>query len=330
MNLPGKRVFVTGAGGFIGSHLAEQLVTLGCKVVALTHYDARVGASNLDFLANDVRDEIEIVAGDIRDPFFVERAVKGMDVVFHLAALIGIPYSYAAVSSYVDTNVVGTLNVLQACVAAGVSRVVHTSTSECYGTARYTPIDEGHPLRSQSPYAATKTAADKLAEAYFLSFNLPVVTIRPFNTFGPRQSARAIVPTILSQLLGGCQTLSLGSLDPVRDLTYVRDTAAGFIAVASSDTAVGEVLNIGVGEGLTIRQIAETAMDVVGRRVPLTVQQERVRPDASEVRALICDSAKAALLTGWRPIVSFQQGLTETANFVAAHPDLYRPEEYSV
>ena len=265
----GVRVLVTGAGGFIGSHLAEELARRGASVRAMTHYDSRADRSNLEFLPADIYRQLDFVAGDVRDPFFMLEATRDIDVVFHLAALIAIPYSYVAPVSYVDTNVRGTLNVLEACRRNGVARVVHTSTSECYGTAQYRPIDETHPLQGQSPYSASKIGGDKVAESFHLSFDLPVVTLRPFNTYGPRQSARAVTQTILSQLLAGCAELRLGSLEPERDLMYVSDTVAAFIAAAESDGVVGETVNAGTGEAVTIGALAELAMGVVGRRIPI-------------------------------------------------------------
>jgi NAD dependent epimerase/dehydratase len=272
--------------------------------------------------------EMDIQAGDIRDPYFMARVVRGCDVVFHLAALIGIPYSYVAPASYVATNIQGTLNVLQAGLEAGVERVVHTSTSECYGTAQYTPIDERHPLQGQSPYAATKIGADKLAESYHLSFGLPVVTVRPFNTFGPRQSARAVIPTILSQLLSGRPELQLGALDPVRDLNYVTNTVDGFLAAAESEAAIGMVLNIGTGVGIAIEQLARLAMKIVGQEVPIRSDEKRCRPATSEVYTLLCDYSKAKDVAGWEPAIDLESGLRRTADFIKRHLDLYRPQEY--
>ena len=330
MNLSGKRVLVTGAGGFIGSHLVERLVAEQCSVVALTHYDSRSEPTNLAFLDSALLQGIEIRSGDIQDPYFVGQVIKNCDVVFHLAALIGIPYSYVAPASYVATNLQGTLNVLQASLAAGVERVVHTSTSECYGTAQYTPIDEAHPLHAQSPYAATKIGADKLAESFHLSFGLPVATIRPFNTFGPRQSSRAVVPTILTQLLSGEPRLRLGALTPVRDLNYVQNTVEGFLAVATSEHTVGTVVNVGFGSGVTIEELAHLAMRVVGREVPIESDQGRVRPADSEVMTLICDYSLATKLTGWTPAVGLEEGLHRTAEFIQKNLKLYSPKEYAV
>jgi NAD dependent epimerase/dehydratase len=329
MKLSGKKVLVTGAGGFIGSHLAERLVREGSQVTALLHYDARAQRSNLEFVEPAVTREMNIQAGDVRDPFFMNRLIKDCEVVFHLAALIGIPYSYVAPASYVETNIQGTLNVLEAGRAHQVERVIQTSTSECYGTAQYTPIDERHPLHGQSPYAATKIGADKLAESFHLSFGLRVTTVRPFNTFGPRQSARAVIPTMLSQLLAGAGELHLGSLDPVRDLNYVTNTVDGFLALADSEEAIGQVVNVGSGSGVTIEQLAHLAMKVVGREIPIQCDEQRARPPSSEVRTLLCDHTLATQLTGWQPQVDLEQGLRHTAAFIEHQLDLYRPREYA-
>jgi NAD dependent epimerase/dehydratase len=329
MQLRGKKVLVTGAGGFIGSHLVEALVRHGCQVRAMLHYDARSHRGNLEFLDPAILKVTEIVSGDIVDPFFVSHAVQGCDAVFHLAALIAIPHSYVAPASYVSTNVVGTLNVLEACRARGVERLVHTSTSECYGTALYTPIDEKHPLQGQSPYSASKIGADKIAESYYLSFGMPVATLRPFNTYGPRQSARAVLPSILSQLLAGRGELHLGHLDPVRDLNFVGDTVDSFLRLAEHDAALGQVVNVGTGRGITVGELAELAMKVVGRRVPIVCDPDRVRPNKSEVRTLLCDAGKAQRLLDWQPRVRLETGLDMTARFIRDHMALYRPEEYT-
>jgi NAD dependent epimerase/dehydratase len=330
MELSGKKMLVTGAGGFIGSHLVEALVERGCRVRALVHYNSLGGWGHLDGLTASVRDQIEVVAGDVRDAYATASAVAGCDVVFHLAALIAIPYSYRAPQSYVDTNISGTLNVLEACRTHGVARLVHTSTSETYGTAQYTPIDERHPLQGQSPYSASKIGADKLAESYHRSFGLPVATIRPFNTFGPRQSARAIIPTVVSQALTGRQ-IRLGSLDPVRDLTFVTDTAAGFIAVASCDDAVGRVVNCGNGKGLTIGDLVNRILDLMGMRDTHRVvsEAERVRPAGSEVFRLICDNSLLGELTGWKPSVSLDDGLQRVIEYVKQHQHTYRVSVYN-
>ena len=328
MKIQGKKVLVTGAGGFIGSHLCEALVRAGAQVTAMVHYDARADLSNLELVAPEARRALEVVSGNVEDPHFVMRVVKGKEVVFHLAALIAIPYSYVAPTSFVAANVQGTLNVLEACLAHGVERLVHTSTSETYGTALYTPIDEQHPLQGQSPYSASKIGADKLAESYHLSFELPVATIRPFNTYGPRQSARAVIPTIVSQALAS-PAIRLGSLSPVRDLNFVLDTVAGFIAVAEADAAVGQVVNVGTGSAVTIGELAQRILRIAGVEKEIVLDQARLRPEKSEVMALLCDRAKAERLTGWKPAYTLDQGLAETVEFVRRHLDRFRPDQYT-
>ncbi len=326
----GKRVVVTGAGGFIASHLTEALVRRGARVRAFLRYNARSDIGLLAFAPVDVRSEIELVFGDVTDPWSVEDATKGCDVVFHLAALIAIPYSYVAPASYVATNVSGTLNVLQAARAHGIPRVVHTSTSETYGTARYTPIDEEHPMQGQSPYSASKIAADKIAESFFRSFGTPVATIRPFNTYGPRQSARAVIPTIATQALAGLASVRLGSTTPIRDLTYVDDTVEGFLAVASSDACVGTVTNVGVGEGVTIGALAKEILMIAGRPdMPVVSDPERVRPELSEVFELVCDATKVRERCGWAPAVTRADGLARTVEFIRANMAMYRPGTYA-
>lgn len=324
-----KKILVTGAGGFIGSHLVEELVKLGAKVKALVHYNSRNDWGLIELLPEKVKRELEVIAGDVQDPFMMGKAVRGCDVVFHLAALIAIPYSYIAPESYINTNVKGTLNLLQACLEEGVKKVVHTSTSETYGTAKYTPIDENHPLQGQSPYSASKIGADKIAESFYLSFGLPVATIRPFNTYGPRQSARAVIPTIITQVLSSSE-LKLGLLTPVRDLTYVKDTVAGFLKVAQSDRAVGEVINIGTGVGITIGELAEKIIGLVGKDVRIVRDEQRLRPEKSEVMELICDRRKAKELIGWEPRYSLETGLQETIDWIQEHSDLYKAEIYNV
>lgn len=313
--LAGKRVLVTGAGGFIGSHLVERLVLDGADVRAFVHYNSRGEWGHLESATGDVREAIEVVAGEVQDSFSVARAVTGCEVVFHLAALIGIPYSYKAPKSYVDTNLLGTLNVLEAARAAGVARVVHTSTSETYGTALYTPIDEDHPLQAQSPYSASKIAADKLAESYVRSFAMPITTVRPFNTFGPRQSLRAIIPTIMAQALAGGE-VRVGSVTPVRDFTFVEDTARAFAAVASIPDTAGETLNVGSGRGIAIGALAELILELVDCEAQIVIDTERVRPETSEVLELLCDSARLRSLTGWAPSVGLREGLEQTLEWM--------------
>ncbi len=327
----GRKVLVTGAGGFIGSHLTEALVRAGAEVRAFARYNSRADAGMLGLLPDDVQSRFEIHFGDITDPWSVAHAVEGVDVVFHLAALIAIPYSYVAPASYVETNVRGTLNVLEAGKRAGVSRIVHTSTSETYGTAIYTPIDEKHPLQGQSPYSASKTGADQLAESYFRSFELPVAIIRPFNTYGPRQSARAVIPTIASQALAGRPRIQLGRLDPVRDMCFVRDTVAGFMAIAGADACLGKITNVGTGRGLTIGEIANVILEVCDRKdMEITADAARLRPDASEVFELICDASMARERCGWTAKVAIEEGLREVVEFIRTHPELYRPEQYTL
>jgi NAD dependent epimerase/dehydratase len=318
MSVAERRVLVTGAGGFVGSHLVEALVAGGASVRALVHYNARNDWGNLELLPAAVLRELEVVLGDIQDPFGVARAAEDRDLVFHLAALIGIPYSYVAPQSYVSTNVTGTLNVLEAVRATG-ARLVHTSTSEAYGTARYTPIDEEHPLQGQSPYSASKIGADKLVESYARSFEVDVVTLRPFNTYGPRQSLRAMIPTILGQALAGKREIRLGSLDPVRDLTFVEDTVAAFVAVAMADGLGGRVLNAGTGKGISVGELARLALGLVGSDAEIVLDQARVRPPASEVGELLADSSALRAATGWQPQVELRDGLARTADWVREH-----------
>ena len=329
MDWSGKKVLVTGAGGFIGSHLTEELVRLGAEVRALVRYNSQGSWGNLELSPPDVRREVKVLAGDVRDPFFVDQAVQGMEVVFHLASLIAIPFSYVAPQTYVETNVTGTLNVLQGARRHGVGKLVHTSTSETYGTALYTPMDERHPLQGQSPYSASKIGADKLAESFSRSFDLPVATIRPFNTYGPRQSARAVIPTIVSQALAR-DRIELGSLAPVRDLTFVGDTVRGFVRVAEVPETAGETINVGSGSGVTVGELAERVLSLLGRRLPVTAAEERLRPERSEVFTLICDNRKAAEMLGWRPSVSLDDGLRAVIDWVREHPALYKAEAYNV
>lgn len=326
----GRKVLVTGGAGFIGSHLCELLVKEGADVRTLTHYNSMGALANLSHLDPEVLAEIEVVSGDICDSGCVDAAVQGRHVVFHLAALIGIPYSYVAPRSYVATNVGGTLNVLEACRRNPVERLVHTSTSETYGTARYTPIDEGHPLKGQSPYSASKIGADKMAESYFGSFDLPVVTIRPFNTYGPRQSDRAVIPTIIGQLLRATGELRLGSLSPRRDLTYVTDTARGFLALAEADAVLGEVVNVGSGKAISIGELAQALIDRLAPGTRIVCDESRIRPEGSEVMELLCDNQKAATLANWHPEVSLSEGLAKATEFFRNHFESLQPGRYTV
>ncbi len=326
MNWSGKRVLVTGAGGFIGSHLAEKLVEAGAEVRAMVHYNALGTWGWLDQSA--VRDEMNIVAGDVADRDSVRQAMESTEIVFHLAALIAIPYSYHAPASYVRTNVEGTLNVLQNARDLGVERVVHTSTSEVYGTARIVPISEEHPLQGQSPYSASKIGADKLAEAFHLSFDVPVVTVRPFNTFGPRQSARAVIPAIITQCLAGEKSIRLGNLTPTRDLNYVANTVDGFLAAAAAPGAPGQTFNLGSGREIGIGDLARLIASLVGVEITIETDEQRVRPSGSEVERLLADASKACEVLGWTPQVSLEEGLQRTIDWLRDHMERYRPDVY--
>lgn len=316
-----RRVLVTGAGGFIGSHLTERLVERGARTRALVRYHSGGSWGWLD--QSPVKDDVEVVTGDIRDADSVRAAVEGVEIVFHLAALIAIPYSYHAPLSYVRTNVEGTLNVLQAAREAGVARLLHTSTSEVYGTARSIPIDEEHPLQAQSPYAASKIGADHLARSFWLSFGLPVVTVRPFNTFGPRQSARAVVPTIIAQCLSGT-TLRLGNTNPLRDFSYVNDIVDGYLLAAEAEGAIGRTINLGSGREIRIEDLAHRIADLAGTSVEIRRDPERVRPRQSEVERLLADNTVARQILGWQPSVSLEEGLRRTLEWMREHQDAYR------
>jgi NAD dependent epimerase/dehydratase len=329
MNWNNRSVLVTGAGGFIGSHLCETLVELGATVTAMIHYNSRNDWGNLEFLPPQHKAALRIVAGNIEDSDFVHRQVQGQTVVFHLAALIAIPYSYLAPLSFVRTNVEGTLAVLEAARRHDVERIIHTSTSEVYGTALYTPIDEKHPLQGQSPYSASKIGADKVVESFYRSFNLPVTTVRPFNTYGPRQSARAVIPTIISQALVQDE-IRLGALDPVRDLNYVKDTVQGFIMAAMSPQAIGETINISAGKGITIGALGTLLLELMECHKPIVERQDRVRPPQSEVFKLLGDNTKAQKILGWTPRYALREGLHETIDFISSHQYLYKSDQYVI
>jgi NAD dependent epimerase/dehydratase len=322
-----KKVVVTGAGGFIGSHLVEALVKEGASVTAVVRYNSNSLIGNLGFLDRNSRDAVKIAAGNIEDSDFMYNTIKRQDIVLHLAALIAIPYSYEAPRSYIRTNVEGTLNVLEAARRYDVDRVVHTSTSEVYGTALRVPIGEDHPLQGQSPYSASKIGADKLAESYHRSFGTPVMTLRPFNTFGPRQSARAFIPTIISQALARGE-VRLGSLTPERDMTFVSDTVAGFMAAAVTPGIEGTTINLGTGETHSVGWFAERLLTLMNLSAPVVQEKERMRPEQSEVRKLVSDNALARELMGWRPKVTLDEGLRQTIDFVKEHREMFRNDGY--
>ena len=322
-----RPVLVTGEGGFIGSHLVESLLGQGARVRAFVRYTSRKDPGLLRQLSPEDFARLEIIAGDLRDEHAVRQAVKGCQVVFHLGALISIPYSYQHPVEVASTNVMGTLNVLTACREAGVGRLVHTSTSEVYGTARQVPIAEGHPLQGQSPYSASKIGADKLAESFFCAYNLPVVTVRPFNTFGPRQSARAVIPAIISQALATC-CIHVGNLSAMRDFTYVSDTVRGFLLAGEAERLEGQVFNLGTGEEISIGELAQRIIRMVGKPVKLVVEPERLRPEASEVMRLISDNSLARQCLGWQPEISLEQGLDQTIDWIRQHLDLYKIGTY--
>lgn len=327
--LKGSKVLVTGAGGFIGSHLCERLVGDGADVTALVHYNSRTDWGLLELVQAEVLRQIRIVQGDVRDATSVHAAVAGKDVVFHLAALIGIPYSYNAPESYVATNIGGTLNVLEAAKRFGTRRVVHTSTSEVYGSALYTPIDERHPLQAQSPYSATKMGADMLAESYARAFGTPVVTLRPFNTFGPRQSARAVIPTIVSQALDAT-SIEIGAVDTIRDFTFVADTVDAFVRLAEADVPPGEVVNSGTGVGITIGEVIRKVGAILGRELTIVPCHERMRPARSEVDRLIAGADRARTLLGWQPKTTLDDGLKFVIEFVSLRRQMYKAHQYNI
>jgi len=327
--LQGKKVFVTGAGGFIGSHLVEALVMANADVTAMIRYSSDAHWGNMELLPDAIKREIRVVAGNVEDSDFMMHSLKRQDIVFHLAALIAIPYSYVAPRSYVRTNVEGTLNVMEAVRRHDIPRVVHTSTSEVYGTALYAPIDEAHPLQGQSPYSASKIGADKIAESYFLAFATPVVTLRPFNTYGPRQSARAFIPTVISQALAQ-PVIRMGSLEPQRDMTFVRDTALGFIAAGVTPGIEGETINLGVGHTESIGTIAQRILKLMGCDKSIERDDVRIRPAKSEVLKLLSNNSKARERLSWTPTVSLDEGLLETIEFVQKNLYLFKTNAYAI
>ena len=329
MNWNGKKVLVTGAGGFIASHLIEHLVREGAQVRGFVRYNSRNDLGMLKWLAPEILSQLEIMQGDLRDNEAVRNAVRGVDTVFHLGALIAIPYSYVNPREVIDVNIMGTLNVLMAARDFGTRRVVHTSTSEVYGTAQYVPIDEKHPLQGQSPYSASKIGADRIAESFYRSFETPVVTLRPFNTFGPGQSMRAVIPTIIVQALTRDE-VKLGSLEPSRDFTFAKDTANGFVKVAEAEGVLGEEINLGNDNTIRIGDLAEKIFKLIGKTPKIVADPQRVRPGKSEVMKLWASNEKAKRMIGWEPRISLDEGLRATIEWISAHIDLYRPDGYTV
>ncbi len=327
MHWKGRKVLVTGAGGFIGSHLTDALLEKGAEVTALVHYNSqhRYGWIEESPRRNDKN--LSLVLGDIRDGNAMRKLVDGHAVIFHLAALIGIPYSYTAPEAYVETNIKGTLNVLQAGLETKAERIVHTSTSEVYGTAQYIPMNEEHPLQAQSPYSASKIGADKLVESYFRSFELPAVTVRPFNTYGPRQSARAVIPTIISQALQG-KEVRLGSLDPVRDMTFIEDTVRGFIAAGESEALIGETINLGTGRGVSIQELVETISELMNQEITVLCEKERSRPAKSEVMRLLSCTTKAKKLMNWESQIDLKEGLAKTVTWISKNRKFYKVAKF--
>jgi len=328
MNWNKKSALVTGAGGFIGSHLTEHLVELGANVKAFVRYNSRNDWGMLELLPEEKLSQIEVITGDLKDADAVRHATKDVDIIFHLGSLIAIPYSYIHPRETIETNILGALNVLTAAKENNVEKVIHTSTSEVYGTARYVPIDENHPLQGQSPYSASKIGADKIAESFYRSFNQPVAIIRPFNTYGPRQSARAVIPTIITQALAK-EKIFLGSLHPTRDYTYVKDVVEGFIKVAESPKSVGEVINIGSNFEVSIGDLANKIISLIGKNAEIVTDPVRVRPQDSEVERLWCDNTKAKRLLGWEPKTSLDEGIKKTIDWISNNINLYKPELYN-
>ena len=325
-----EKILVTGADGFIGSHLTEELVKQGFDVKVFSLYNSFNTWGWLDTLPQDIMENVEVFTGDVRDPNGVREAMKGTDAVFHLAALIAIPFSYHSPDAYVDTNIKGTLNVLQAAKQLDLDKVLITSTSEVYGTAQYVPIDESHPYQGQSPYSATKIGADRLAESFYRSFGLPVAIVRPFNTYGPRQSARAVIPTIITQLLAGKEEIRLGSLTPTRDFNFVKDTAQGFIEIYRSDKTVGEEINIATQNEISIGELAEELIRQINPQAKIVCDEERLRPEKSEVNRLLGSNEKIKMLTDWEPRFTFEEGLAQTIDFFRDNLEKYKVDIYNI
>lgn len=329
MEIKNLKILVTGADGFIGSHLVEELVKDGAQVRAFVCYNSQNTWGWLEHLPFDIRSQFEVISGDIRDPSSVIEAMRGVDMVFHLAALIAIPFSYRAPQAYIETNINGTLNILQACNALKTPRILVTSTSEVYGTARYVPIDESHPLQGQSPYSATKIGADRLAESFYRSFGTPVTIVRPFNTYGPRQSARAIIPTIVTQLLAGKTKISLGSLTPTRDLVFVKDTVEGFIKIAENKKTIGEEINIATQEEISVGNLAQHLINLINPEAQIVEDSQRLRPVRGEVERLCGSNSKLFELTGWKPTTKLGDGLRETVSWFGENLNFYKPNIYN-
>lgn len=329
MKIEGQKVLVTGSEGFIGSHLTEELVRMGADVTALVQYNSFNNWGWIETFDKDIKESLRVVTGDIREIDGLKKIIAGKDIVFHLAALIAIPYSYFSPMAYVKTNVEGTLNVMQACLDAGVSKIVHTSTSEVYGTAMYVPIDEDHPLQGQSPYSASKIGADKIVESFYRSFNLPVATMRPFNTYGPRQSARAVIPTIIVQALTE-GVIKLGATTPTRDFTFVKDTIQGFIKIGQNDNTIGQVINIGSGFEISIGKLADKIAKIMGKEIMIQTEEQRLRPKKSEVNRLLADNTKAGQLVNWKPDYTLDQGLAITVEWIKENLDKYKAQIYNL
>ncbi len=329
MDLKGKKVLVTGAAGFIASHLVEELVSLGADVRAFIRYKSDSSIGNLMDLPQETLKKIEIIRGDIKNIEIVKEATKDIDVIFHLSAQISVPHSYKDPRDFVETNILGTLNILKAAHENDVKKIIITSSSEVYGTAKYTPIDEEHPSQPQSPYAASKISADKLAESFYKTYGLPVAIIRPFNTYGPRQSTRAVIPTIISQALTK-DKIKIGSLTPKRDFNYVKDTVNGFIKIAESENSIGETINVGTGQAVSIGEVIETVEKILGRKLAVETDDNRIRPENSEVKILLCNNAKAKKLIGWEPKFSLEDGLKEVVDYIKNNPNKYNLEGYNI